>query len=328
MTVDPATGTVTDLSMLLGTGSSILGNAPVTGSGKAMARNFLALRRVVASAINIGLPIVIIGLSWRVIHLTASRYNHLSSLDLPGAQLLRIDESSAATYRFLAENLRDCRPSFLTIPGLNSLYSWSEREVPTGFNATMNFALLSLDQQRAMVNVGRTCQPITAVFNRQLLNFWSRGNFRPSGPLIDFVTRECRSVGRVNDYEVMILCDSTPPRLTSCVTLDREWRSDAPPNQITAFLPANFGTITKASLLHASSLRTTRHRLEPTITSDDLEKMSSAPTSGPRQFSFNLDEPGILSQDSLDQMLIQLLDESAHIINLPFLRPPDRRHFE
>ena len=61
---------------------------------------------------------------------------------------------------------------------------------------------------------------------------------------------------------------------------------------------------------------------------DDLETIGNPPTSAPRQFSFNLEGPGILSRDSLDQMVIQLTDESAHIINLPFLRPPDRRDFQ
>lgn len=292
---------------------------------KASAPKFSTLRRVSVTAVLIGLALVVFGLSWRVFRLATSRYDHFSSLNLPGAKLLRIDESSAATYRFLAENLRDCRPSFLTIPGLNSLYGWSEREGPTGFNATMNFALFSPAQQSAMVNVGRTCQPIAAVLNRQLLNFWIRGKFQPSGPLIDFVTKECRPVGRVKNYELMVLLDSPPPKLTYCVTLDKEWRTDAPANQITVFLPANIGAITSASLLQVSSFGTTRHRLEAAITSDQVEKVANAPTSGPRQFSTYLNEPKILSKDSLDQTLIQLRDESAHIINLPFLRPPNRR---
>ena len=56
----------------------------------------------------------------------------------------------------------------------------------------MNFALLSAAQQDAMVNVGGTCQPIAVVLNRRILNFWIRGTFKPSGPLLDFVIKECR----------------------------------------------------------------------------------------------------------------------------------------
>jgi hypothetical protein len=167
-------------------------------------------------------------MSWRVFHIAAGRYRNFSSLDLPGAKLLRTDEITSATYHFLVMNLRNCRPSFLTIPAVNSLYSWLEQEPPTGFNIGMNFAVLSPEQQSAMVDVGRTCQPIAAVLNRSLIGFWTRGHFQPSGPLIDFVTKECRPVGRVRNFELMVLRDSPPPKFTYCVTFDKEWRTDAP----------------------------------------------------------------------------------------------------
>jgi hypothetical protein len=249
-------------------------------------------------------------------------------LNLPGAQLLRTDESSAAAYRFLLANLRDSRPSFLTVPGINSLYNWLEREPPTGFNVGMNFAFLSPEEQGAMVDVGRNCQPIAAVLNRKLIGFWTRGHFQPSGPLIDFVTKECRSVGRVKNYELLVLRDAPPPKFTYCVTLDKEWRADAAPNQITAFLPANIGAISSASLLQASSGRANGRRLEAAIVSDTVEKVQNAPVSDPRQFSIQLQDARALSRTSLDETLVQLKDDTGRIINLPFLRPPERRRSE
>ena len=324
----PVSGAQCGVPIYLGSFCVLFAVAGLLADLRASARNLSTPKRVAATAAIIGLAIVVLGLSWRVLRLATTRYDHFSPLNLPGAKLLRTDESTAATYRFLAENLRGCRPSFLTIPGMNSLYSWSEREAPTGFNATMNFALLSAAQQNAMVNVGGKCQPIAAVLNRRILNFWIRGKFQPSGSLIDFVTKECRPIGRVRNYELMVLLDSPPPKLTYCVTLDKEWRTDAPANQVTVFLPANIGAITSASLLQASSLSTTRRRLEATITSDRVEKVGSAANSGPRQFSLHLQESKTLAKESLDQTLIQLRDESARIINLPFLRPPNRRHFE
>jgi hypothetical protein len=321
----PVSGAQLGVPIYLGSLCVFFAIAGLLADLKASARNFLTLRRVAATASIIGLAIVVLGLSGRVLRLATSRYDHFSSLNLPGAKVLRTDEFTAATYRFLAENLRGCRPSFLTIPGMNSLYSWSEQETPTGFNATMNFALLSAAQQNAMVNVGGTCQPIAAVLNRRILNFWIRGKFQPSGPLLDFVIKECRSVGRVNNYELMTLRNSPPPKLTYCVTLDKEWRADTPANQITVSLPANIGEITSASLLQASSLGATRHLMEATIPSGGTDKVDLAPAAGSRQFLIYLPEAKTLSPQSLDQTFIQLKDESAHIINLPFLRPTGRR---
>jgi len=324
----PVSGTQVSLPIYLGTLCVLFVVAGLLADLKVSSANLSTLRRVSVTAAIIGLAIGVLGLSWRVYRLAASRYDHFTALTLPGAKLLRTDESTAATYRFLAENLRECRPSFLTLPGLNSLYGWSGRDAPTGFNTTVNCALLSPAQQRAMVDVGRTCQPIAVVLNRQVLNFWVRGKFQPSGPLIDFVTKECRPVGRVKNYELLVLRDSPPPKFTYCVTLDKEWRSDAAANQITAFLPANIGTVTSATLLQASAERATRHRLEAAIASDGLEKVNAAPGSEPRQFSIHLQDTRLISRASLDQTLVQLKDDSGQTVNLPFLRPPARRPAE
>lgn len=323
--VYPVSGAQLGVPIYLGSLCVLFAIAGLLADLKASARNFFTLRRVAATTVLIGLAIAVLGLSGRVLRLVASRHAQFSSLNLPGAKFLRTDEYTAAIYRFLAENLRGCRPSFLTIPGINSLYGWSEREAPTGFNVGMNFALLSAAQQNAMVNVGGTCQPIAAVLNRRILNFWIRGTFKPSGPLLDFVITECRSVGRVNNYELMILRNSPPPKLTYCVTLDKEWRADAPANQITVSLPANIGAITSASLLQATSLGAAPHLIEATIPSDGTGKVDNAPAAGSRQFSIYLPEAKTLSPQSLDQTFIQLRDESAHIINLPFLRPTGRQ---
>jgi hypothetical protein len=321
----PVSGAQLGVPIYLGSLCVLFAVAGLLTDLKASARDLFTLRRVAATAAIAGLAIVVLGLSGRVLRLATARYDRFTSLNLPGAKLLRTDEATAATYRFLAENLRGCRPSFLTIPGMNSLYSWSERETPTGFNVTMNFALLSAAQQNAMVTVGGTCQPIAAVLNRRILNFWIRGTFKPSGPLLDFVIKECRSVGRVNNYELMTLRNSPPPQLTYCVTLDKEWRPDAPANQITVSLPANVGAITSASVLQASSSGAPRQLMEATIPSEGTDKVDRAPAAGSRQFSIYLPEPKILSPQLLDQTFIQLKDESAHLINLPFLRPTGRR---
>jgi hypothetical protein len=132
----------------------------------------------------------------------------------------------------------------------------------------------------------------------------------------------------VKNYELLVLRDSPPPKFTYCVTLDKEWRSDAAANQITAFLPANIGTVTSATLLQASAERATRHRLEAAIASDGLEKVNAAPGSEPRQFSIHLQDTRLISRASLDQTLVQLKDDSGQTVNLPFLRPPARRPAE
>jgi hypothetical protein len=276
------------------------------------------VRRIPAIALSIGFAVVITGWFGLVTYRLGSQYNRFSSLALPGANLLRIEELSAARYRFLAENLRDCRPSFLTIPGLNSLYGWAGVEYPTGFNTGENFALLSHEQQREMVQVGRRCQPIALVFSQKLVDFWTGGRFQPSGPLIDFIRTECRPVGHVGDYALMTLLDSPTPTLTYCAILDKEWRADQPDNRVTVSLPASLGKVTTASLLDTSRPETIRNSIGARTT---LSKL--APINGVRQFVFEILEPETLSPDSLDHRLVQLWDDSDRLVaDVPFLRSP------
>ena len=322
--VYPVAGAQYCVPLYLGAASALFVIAGLLADLKAIAEDLFPWRLAARTVVAIGLSIVLIGLFWHGLRRAAARYADFLSLDLPGAQLLRADELSVATYRFLAVNLRESHPSFLTMPAWNSLYLWSQREAPAGINSTMNFSLLSLDRQRKIVNVARTCRPIAAVFNREIFNFWGGEQFPPSGPLIDFVRGECRSVGRVNKFELMTLRDASPPALTLCVTLDQEWQPNAPINQITVRLPANLGTITSASILDTSRGSKVQRLLETTIPSDYLAEAQEGPTAKPRQFSFPLNGP-VPSRDSLDQLLLQLKGDSGQTVTLPFLRPPVSR---
>lgn len=178
-------------------------------------------------------------------HAAKQTYQFNVPLQLPGSNLLRLDRGAVATYKCLAENLRPCRPTFISVPGMNSLYGWAERPYPTGFNTTINFALLTDAEQRRIVEVGRTCAPIAVVRNNYFLyNFWTRGRFQPSGPLIDFVRKECRSAARIEGYDLMYLKAAAPPVLTYCATL-----TSSPNNEIILNLPSRFADAAKASLL-------------------------------------------------------------------------------
>ena len=139
----PVSGSQMSVPVYLGALSVLLVVNDILVDLRESASNRFSVRRIFAITSTSGLAIVLFGILCQAIHFRADAYKHLTSLNLPGAKLLRLDEFSNATYRFLAENLGDCHPSFVTVPGVNSLYGWSRKNPPTGFNATMNFALLS-----------------------------------------------------------------------------------------------------------------------------------------------------------------------------------------
>ena len=256
--------------------------------------------------------------------LLAGTYHKRASLGLPGANLLRIERADAATYRCLAENLRDCRPSFVSLPALNSLYAWAERPFPTGFNVPPNFAILSTEEQRKIVEVGRRCKPLALVLHQQLLDgFFVQGRYQPSGPLIDFAKEECRSAGHVRGYEVKSLKSEPLPAVTYCATLNTGSQPNES-NRITVTLPPRFEKVTTASVLDLSApdSRNLPQRLEERTPTPD-QPITGAPV---RQFTFMNPDPANLTLRTVDRYLVQLWDETGELIaDLPFALLPDER---
>lgn len=251
------------------------------------------------------------------VRLLANTYHKRAPLGLPGTNLLRIDRAEAATYRCLAENLRNCRPTFVSLPALNSLYVWAERPFPTGFNVPPNFAVLSAEEQRKIVEVGRRCKPLALILHQHLLDdFYVKGRYQPKGPLIDFAKEECRPAGHVRGYDFKSLKNEPLPMLTYCATM----RADSQPNElnrITVTLPSRFGKVTTASILDLSApeSRSSPLQLEERIQTPS-EPIAGEPV---RQFTFVNPDPANLTIRTQDRFLVQLWDETGRLVaDLPF----------
>lgn len=256
------------------------------------------------------------------VRLLANTYHKRAPLGLPGTNLLRIDRADAATCRCLAENLRNCRPTFVSLPAQNSLYIWAERPFPTGFNVPTNFAIFSPEEQRKIVEVGRRCKPLALVLHQHLLfDFYVQGRYQPSGPLIDFANEECRPAGRVRGYDLMSLKNEPLPTLTYCATMDAESLPNES-NRITVTVPARFEKVMTASIFDLSAPESRNPPLR-------LEERTQTPnepiTGGPvRQFTFMNPDPANLSVRTRDRFLVQLWDEKGELVaDLPFALLPD-----
>jgi hypothetical protein len=259
---------------------------------------------------------------WREnVRLHAYLYRTWAPLALPGAHLLRPDPATAAVYRCLAENLRHSEPSFITLPGVNSLYGWAERPTPTGFNVGFNFGFLSRAEQQKIVEVARRCRPIALVLNRDLMLFWSRGRFQPSGPLVDFATTECRSAGSVRGYYLMSLNSEPLPTLTYCAIFKAAIPNDS--SRITITLPGRIRNVAAASVRNLEGPESPRKlvRLE-----SDLA-VRSEPRAAEDVWEFTVPNPeSKLTADTLERFMVQLWNEAGEWVgDLPFARLPDEQ---
>jgi hypothetical protein len=234
-------------------------------------------------------------------------------LQLPGSNVLRLNRVSAATYKCLAENLRTSRPTFISVPGMDSLYGWAERPYPIGLNVSLNFSLFTDAEQRRIVEVGRTCAPIAVVRNNYLLYFWTRGRFQPSGPLIDFVRNECRSIARIQGYDLMYLKAAAPPVLTYCATL-----TSSPNNEIILNLPSRFAGAAKASLLQW----TLPGRWENLVPVYERRNEYVSESTDIHRFAFSNPDPTRLTEATADHFIVQVWTRDGELLaDVPFALP-------
>jgi len=279
------------------------------------------LNRLLRYALPIALlaaPSLLLAKVWTEhVRMVANKYRGNVALGLPGSNLLRLERADVATCRCLAENLRNCRPTFVSLPGLDSLYLWAERPFPTGFNVPINFALLSDEEQRKVVEVGRGCKPIALILHQHLMfNVYIQGRYQPSGPLVDFAKEECRPAGRVRGYDFMVLKNEPLPTLIFCATLDANSLPNES-NRITITLPARFGKVTTASVLDLAA----PEPLRPQIQLEERTQSQNEPSTGEsvRQFTFINPDPANLTLETRDGFLVQLWDETGGLVaDLPF----------
>jgi hypothetical protein len=245
------------------------------------------------------------------------RYVTTVPLELPGANLLRVDRLSRARLHFLSENLRNSTPSFLTVPGLNSLYQFAGVAYPSGFNLTMNFALLSREQQESIVTVGRRCRPIALVVNKSLVQLWTRRRFRPEGPLADFAQHECQVVGRVGGYELFSLASAKPLPLTYCAVSEAPSESPENSQRFALTLPKRFGVVSSAQFQHAASGKQIGGRMSVAhVTPDEATQVVAAETGTNRneRYAFECLDAEVIRTFSPDLTLVLVRNSAGDLV--------------
>ncbi len=119
-------------------------------------------------------------------------------LGLPGAETIRVRPPQARLYRVLAGNLARCR-TFVTMPGLNSLYLFSGVDPPSTRNTTLWVALLTpAEQADIAARLARTPAPVCAV-RRPDAAFDGQDT-----PLTRYIRREFVTVFTLGDYAFML----------------------------------------------------------------------------------------------------------------------------
>jgi hypothetical protein len=134
----------------------------------------------------------------------AEGYTAGSPSGLQGAGLLRLAPKQQTALSSLSVSVRRMCTSFITLPGMASLYLWTGQEAPAPlFDSDWNY-FLDNAQQQSIVDQVRTLPGMCVVRNDVVLKFWAAGQPVPRGPLIDFIEANFVVAGSYGDYELLV----------------------------------------------------------------------------------------------------------------------------
>jgi hypothetical protein len=131
-------------------------------------------------------------------------YRQLPSLALPGARMLHVMPDQVQGLHELVGKLRNGCETFVTLPGLNSLYLWSGREPPTGLNATSWMFLFDDALQRRIVARLETIERLCLVRHPELVASWARSRPLPWLPLLAYLETRFELRERMGAYELWV----------------------------------------------------------------------------------------------------------------------------
>lgn len=132
----------------------------------------------------------------------AQQYSALPALRLPGAA--RVRSERAPIYQWIVKNLQAHSDTFISLPGLNSLYFWTGKEPPTSFNAGFWMALLDDEKQQAVIEELNKHPRASVIRNASVVDFWGHGQKFHERPLVAYIEQNFYTVATYDGFEFMV----------------------------------------------------------------------------------------------------------------------------
>jgi hypothetical protein len=136
--------------------------------------------------------------------IAGSQFAAGSPSGLPGAESVRMPAQQAVQLRQLVAAIdRDCA-SFITYPGMNSLYVWTAQEPPTDLRYGVWWLTPNAADQQATVTQLGTRSRLCVVKNQSIIDFWAQGRPVPRQPVVDFIEQNFIDGGTYGDYQLLV----------------------------------------------------------------------------------------------------------------------------
>ena len=129
-------------------------------------------------------------------------YVAMKPLQLPGSRLLRLPPQQVDAYRQLAQYLGPACDTFLTYPGLNSLYFWTAKPPPTYLIVCGEVLHLDAGRQQRVVRALQRAQRPLIVVNILEAKSWIDRAASRQDLLLDLLRDEYHEVKRIGPFEI------------------------------------------------------------------------------------------------------------------------------
>lgn len=124
------------------------------------------------------------------------------SIGLPGADEIRVSPDEATKYQVITAAIKANCKSFVTLPGMNSFYFWSQQEPPTDYNGTGWPTLFDDSHQERVIAGTRLIRGLCLLENVPLAQLWGNGRI-PSGPLVRYLNSGFVPIATFGDYQLL-----------------------------------------------------------------------------------------------------------------------------
>jgi hypothetical protein len=136
--------------------------------------------------------------------MTTQLFQSGTPLALPGSQALRLNSAEAVDLRSLVAAIdRQCS-SFITFPGMDSLYVWTEQEPPSDMRYGLWWLSLDSPHQESIVQQLQNRPRLCVVKNQSVNDFWAEGRPIPQRPLVTFIDQSFVDAGSFGNYQLLV----------------------------------------------------------------------------------------------------------------------------
>ena len=159
-----------------------------------------ARRPFVIAAATLAVTCFIVVATWSTL---ASTEGQWTSLQLPGSSAISLPPHEATTLQLVVAYLKHNCTTFISAPGLDSLYTWTREPVPPGLVDDDWMYVVPPSSQAHILNALQARLRVCGVENPAVMRIWRHGRPLPPSPILDYLRNDFVVVTRIGNFVLL-----------------------------------------------------------------------------------------------------------------------------